>query len=125
MTIGLQPDAMKPGFHCVPTHWIRGFMAFQLARLTRTVMLMVLVGPESGFLDVPPGRGSLAGAGAAAGGGLVNRGERAEGRDDVRRLRGLGVGQCAAGRRSLRRRAVRSTSRIRMAERWGPASSRR
>ena len=24
--------AMKPGFHCVRTHWIRGFIAFQLAR---------------------------------------------------------------------------------------------
>jgi hypothetical protein len=33
MKIGLaaerQPDAMKPGFHGVRTHWIRGFMAFQ------------------------------------------------------------------------------------------------
>jgi hypothetical protein len=37
------PDALKPGFHCVRTHWIRGFMAFQLARCTRIVMLMVLV----------------------------------------------------------------------------------
>jgi hypothetical protein len=26
------PDAVKPGFHRVGTHWIRGFMAFQLAR---------------------------------------------------------------------------------------------
>ena len=26
------PDALEPGFHCVSTHWIRGFMAFQLAR---------------------------------------------------------------------------------------------
>jgi hypothetical protein len=45
----------------------------------RTVMLMVSVWPASGFLDVPPGRGPLGGAGAAAGGGLVDRGERAEG----------------------------------------------
>jgi hypothetical protein len=30
-------------------------MAFQLARRIRTVMLMVPVWPESGFLDVPPG----------------------------------------------------------------------
>jgi len=22
------PDAMKPGIHCVRTHWIRDFMAF-------------------------------------------------------------------------------------------------
>jgi len=33
---------MEPGFHCVRAHWIRGFIAFQLARRTRTVMLMVL-----------------------------------------------------------------------------------
>jgi hypothetical protein len=32
---------MKPGFHCVRTHWIRGSMAFRLARRTRIVMLMV------------------------------------------------------------------------------------
>ena len=32
---------MKPGFHGVSTHWIRGFMAFQLTRHTRTVVLMV------------------------------------------------------------------------------------
>jgi hypothetical protein len=43
------PDAVKPGFHCVRTHWIRGFMAFRLVRRIRTVMLMVLVGPESDF----------------------------------------------------------------------------
>jgi hypothetical protein len=32
---------MDPGFHGVTTHWIRGFVAFQLALRTRTVMLMV------------------------------------------------------------------------------------
>jgi hypothetical protein len=32
MTIGPLPDAMKPGTHGVGTHWIRGFMAFQLVR---------------------------------------------------------------------------------------------
>jgi hypothetical protein len=37
------PDALKPGFHCVRTHWIRGFMAFELARRTWFVMLMVPV----------------------------------------------------------------------------------
>ena len=31
MTISPLPDAMKPGIHCVRTHWIWGFMAFQLA----------------------------------------------------------------------------------------------
>ena len=45
------PDPLDPGFHCVRTHWIRGFMAFRLARRTRTVMLMVPVCPESGFLS--------------------------------------------------------------------------
>ena len=31
------------------THWIRGFMAFQLARGTWAAVLMVSVLPESGF----------------------------------------------------------------------------
>ena len=35
------PDALEPGIHGVRTHWIRGFMAFQLARYTRTVLLTV------------------------------------------------------------------------------------
>ena len=34
-------DALELGFQCVRTHWIRGFMAFQLLRHVRTVMLMV------------------------------------------------------------------------------------
>jgi hypothetical protein len=34
---------MEPDIHCVRTHWIRGFMAFQLARRTRIRMLMVPV----------------------------------------------------------------------------------
>jgi hypothetical protein len=37
---------MKPGIHCARTRWIRGFIAFQLARRTRNVMLMVPVCPE-------------------------------------------------------------------------------
>ena len=49
MMIGPLPDAMKPGFHCVRTHWIRGFMAFQLAQCTRIVLLVVPVWTESGF----------------------------------------------------------------------------
>jgi hypothetical protein len=32
---------MDPGFHGVRTHWIRGFMAFRLARLTQIVRLML------------------------------------------------------------------------------------
>jgi hypothetical protein len=50
MTIGPLPDAMKQGIHCVGTHWIRGFIASQLARRRPTVMLMVPACPESGFL---------------------------------------------------------------------------
>jgi len=46
---------MELGFHCAQAHWIRGFMAFHLVRRTRTVMLMMSVGPESGFWNVPPG----------------------------------------------------------------------
>jgi hypothetical protein len=41
MKIGLLPDEMESRIHCVRTHWIRGFMAFQLARRARIVMLMV------------------------------------------------------------------------------------
>ena len=37
------PDAVKPGFHCVRTHWIRGFMPFHRIRRTGTAMLMVPV----------------------------------------------------------------------------------
>jgi hypothetical protein len=40
---------MKPDIHGVRTHWIRGFMAFQLVRFIPSVMLMVLAWPESGF----------------------------------------------------------------------------
>jgi hypothetical protein len=41
LAAGRQPDAMKPGFHGVRTHWIQGFMAFQLAGRTRNVRLTV------------------------------------------------------------------------------------
>jgi len=54
------PDAMEPGIHGVRTRWIRAFMAFQLVRRTRTVMLMVPVCPESGSLGIARGRGPLA-----------------------------------------------------------------
>jgi len=43
IAFGPLPDAVKPGFHCARTHWIRGFIAFQLARGTRIVRLMVPV----------------------------------------------------------------------------------
>jgi hypothetical protein len=46
------PDAMEPDIHGVGTHWIRGFMAFQLARCTRSVVLMVPLWPESGSRKV-------------------------------------------------------------------------
>jgi len=32
---------MDSGFHCVRTHWIRGFITIHLAPRTRNVMLMV------------------------------------------------------------------------------------
>jgi len=38
---GRLPDALEPGIHGVGTRWIRGFMAFQLARYTRTALLTV------------------------------------------------------------------------------------
>jgi hypothetical protein len=41
MRLGPLPDDLKPDIHCVTTHWNRGFMGFQLAQLTRTVMPMV------------------------------------------------------------------------------------
>jgi hypothetical protein len=52
MTIHLLPDVLKPGIHCVRTHWIRGFMPFQLTWRTRTVRLMVPVCPESGYSEM-------------------------------------------------------------------------
>jgi hypothetical protein len=47
MRIGPLPDAMDPGFQCVRAQWIRGFIAFELARAAWTVRLMVLTCPES------------------------------------------------------------------------------
>ena len=38
---GRLPGALEPGIHGVRTLWIRGFMAFQLARYARTVLLTV------------------------------------------------------------------------------------
>ena len=37
----MEPDAMEPDIDGVRTQWIRGFMAFGLARRTRIVRLMV------------------------------------------------------------------------------------
>ena len=50
---GRLPDALKPGIHCVRTHWIRGFMTFWLVRRIRIVMLMVSACPESGSGTCP------------------------------------------------------------------------
>jgi hypothetical protein len=48
---------MEPGFHCVRTQWIRGFMAFQLVRRIRAVLLMVLVRSEgNGCMVLTPSR---------------------------------------------------------------------
>ena len=41
--LGPLPAPVKLGFHCARAHWIRGFMAFGLARRTRIVLLMVPV----------------------------------------------------------------------------------
>jgi hypothetical protein len=49
--IGLLPDALDPGFHCVRTHWIQAFMALQLARHARTVMLMMPACPSLDCCD--------------------------------------------------------------------------
>jgi hypothetical protein len=43
MKVSPAPDAMKPDFQGVTTHWNRGFMAFRQVWPTRIVMLMVLV----------------------------------------------------------------------------------
>jgi hypothetical protein len=40
---GSLPEAMKPGFHCARTYWIRGFMTFQLVWRSQNAMLAVLV----------------------------------------------------------------------------------
>ena len=53
LSIGLLPDAVESGFHGVKTHWIRGFIAFRLARRTRIMMLMVPVWPESSIRYLP------------------------------------------------------------------------
>jgi hypothetical protein len=54
-------DAVKPDIHGVRTHWIRGFMTFQLARGTWEARLMMPVLPESGFRQRWPGCGQLLG----------------------------------------------------------------
>jgi len=57
MKIGPLLDALEPGFHCVRAQWIRGFMAFQVARRTQGVM--VRGWPESGFREGTAGCGRL------------------------------------------------------------------
>ena len=37
------PNALDSGFDCARAHWIRGFIAFQLVRITRIAMLVVSV----------------------------------------------------------------------------------
>ena len=41
--LGRLRNAMERAFHCVRSHWIRGFIAFHWVRLARIVMLMVPV----------------------------------------------------------------------------------
>jgi hypothetical protein len=45
------PDVLKPDIQCVRTHWIRGFIAFELTRRSRIVVLMVPMWSESGFRE--------------------------------------------------------------------------
>ena len=42
---------MDPDIHCVRAHWIRGFIALQLPRRTRIMVLMVPAWPKSGFRE--------------------------------------------------------------------------
>ena len=54
--LGHLPDALESGVHGVRTRWIPGFMAFQLARYTQTVLLCrshgsLLRGPRCGPRD--------------------------------------------------------------------------
>ena len=44
MTIGLLPDAVKPGIHCVRTHWIRGFIGVPTGDPLRRGRIQVDVG---------------------------------------------------------------------------------
>ena len=51
MTVGLRPDAVKPGIHCVRTIAVDpGFHGVRMVRCMRTMILMVPMCPESGFL---------------------------------------------------------------------------
>lgn len=42
---------LDPGFHCVRMHWIRAFMAFQLAKRTRAMMLIPFTPVDDTLLD--------------------------------------------------------------------------
>jgi len=123
-------NALDPGFH-----------GLRMVRRMRTVMLMVSAWPESGFWDVPLGRGLLAKAGGEANTGFsVGKGEQKV-EMTVGDFGAPDVSQRAVGRRGSTsciavRRPERSTSRApsvgeglhphrRTAESWGPASGRR
>jgi hypothetical protein len=47
---------MKPDIHRVRRHWIRGFIAFLLARRTQNAVQVVPVWPERGRRDRQVGR---------------------------------------------------------------------
>jgi hypothetical protein len=76
-------NALDPGFHCVRTHWIRGFMAFWLARRIQILVLMVPAWPESGFGNESSGwagwAGTSAGGGRDVSGGRQRVSQRREG----------------------------------------------
>ena len=48
---GPLPDVLKPDIQRVGTHWNQGFMAFQLTRRIRIVVLVVPTWHESGFRE--------------------------------------------------------------------------
>ena len=102
---GPLPDVLKPDIQCVRTHWNRGFMAFQLARSTRIVVLIVPTWPESGFRE---------GVARLRGRGLARAGADGQGRvvEGVRVV----VGADGAGHGWLGRRSARGESNGRLGE---------
>ena len=82
------PQTPKPrNTRCVRTHWIWGFMTFQLVRRTRIVMLMILAWLEYGSGREPPDRARRA---TGPGGRPGQEGDRARRGGGVRRVAGSG-----------------------------------
>jgi hypothetical protein len=49
--LSLPQSPLDPGFHCVRVHWIRAFIAFQLAKRTRAMMLIPFTPVDDTLLD--------------------------------------------------------------------------